>query len=207
MANEEHHHAEGHVHAEGHAHSHSGEAHQHKEAPKPKGGGIKPIYAIGVIIAIVIIIGVVYVASNSASAATVAVGDNVSVYYTGTLTNGTVFDSNVGKTPLNFTVGAGEMIQGFDQGVVGMKLNENKTLTLPPAEAYGNVNPALVVTFPISQLGNLSVSVGTRLQSSGGQTGVVTSLNKTNVTIDFNPSLAGQTLIFNVKVVSIQAKK
>ncbi|HUY70024.1 MAG TPA: peptidylprolyl isomerase [Candidatus Baltobacteraceae bacterium] len=205
MANEEHHHAEGHVHAEGHAHTHGGEAHHHTEAQKPKAGGIKPVHAIGIIIAIVIIIGVVYVAtSSSASAATVAVGDNVSVIYTGTLTNGTVFDSNVGGAPLNFTVGAGQMIQGFDQGVVGMKLNEDKTLTLPPAEAYGNVNPALVVTLPRSQLGNLTVAVGTRLQSSNGQVGVVKSVNETNVTIDFNSELAGQTLIFQVKVVSIK---
>ncbi|MDE1833443.1 MAG: peptidylprolyl isomerase, partial [Candidatus Micrarchaeota archaeon] len=117
---------------------------------------------------------------------------------------GTVFDSNVGKSPLNFTVGAGEMIKGFEQGVVGMKLNESKTLTLPPDEAYGNVNASLVVQVPKSQFGNSTITVGMRVQSSSGAVGVIKAVNASDVTVDFNPELAGQTLIFNVKVVAIK---
>ncbi|MDE1811170.1 MAG: peptidylprolyl isomerase [Candidatus Micrarchaeota archaeon] len=143
-------------------------------------------------------------ATNNASAQTVAAGDNVSVYYTGTLTNGTVFDSNVGKEPLNFTVGAGEMIKGFDEGVVGMKLNQNKTITIPPAEAYGEVNQSLIVQIPRSQFGNVVVAVGTKVQSSQGQVGTIKAATNTTVTVDFNPELAGQTLIFDVKVVAIK---
>ncbi|MEM5804239.1 MAG: FKBP-type peptidyl-prolyl cis-trans isomerase [Candidatus Aenigmatarchaeota archaeon] len=67
----------------------------------------------------------------------VAKGDTVSVYYTGTFVNGTVFDSNVGGRALTFRAGMGQMIPGFDNGVIGMKMNEEKTLTLPPEQAYG----------------------------------------------------------------------
>ena len=182
-------------------HTHNG-AHQHA-APKPR-GGIRPAYAAGAVVAIAIIIAVIYMAAGNASAQTVAAGDNVSVYYTGTLTNGTVFDSNVGKAPLSFKVGSGEMIKGFDQGVVGMRLNENKTITLPPDEAYGNVNPSLVVQVPKSQFGNSTVAVGMRVQASSGAVGVIKAVNSDNVTVDFNPELAGQTLIFSIKVVAIK---
>ena len=68
----------------------------------------------------------------------VAQGDTIAVYYTGTFVNGTMFDSNEGKDPMAFVVGSGQLISGFDKGVVGMKMNEEKTLTLPPEEAYGN---------------------------------------------------------------------
>ena len=163
----------------------------------------------GVIIAIIAIaiIGVVYMAtSTSASSPTVQNGDNVSVFYTGTLTNGTVFDTNVGKQPLNFTVGSGELIQGFDQGVIGMQLNQTKTITIPANQAYGEINPALIVTVPKSQFGNQSVQVGQVVSTSNGQQGKITAVNATNVTVDFNPPLAGQTLIFTIKVVAIKQK-
>ena len=64
-------------------------------------------------------------------------GDTVDVFYTGTFTNGTVFDSNVGGQPLQFTVGSGQVIPGFDQAVLGMKLKESKTVTIPANDAYG----------------------------------------------------------------------
>ncbi len=172
---------------------------------KPKGFvfGRSHLIAIVAVIA-VIIIGVVYMATNGASAQTVAAGDNISVYYTGTFTNGTVFDSNVGGQPLNFTVGRGQLIKGFDQGVVGMKLNQNKTLTLPPAEAYGEVNQSLIVAVPRSDFGNVSVQVGGTVTTNAGRRGIITALNATTATVDFNPPLAGQTLIFQIKVVSIK---
>ena len=187
-----------------HKHAETGHQHASDHATHRPKSGIRPAYIIAAVAAIAIIIGVIYMAAGNASAQVVAVGDNVSVYYTGTLTNGTVFDSNVGKSPLNFTVGAGEMIKGFDQGVVGMRLNENKTLTLPPDEAYGNVNPSLVVQVPRSQFGNSTVAVGMRVQSSSGAVGVIKAVNASNVTVDFNSELAGQTLIFQVKVVGIK---
>ncbi len=167
----------------------------------------KPIYAAAVV-AILAVIGVIYLATNSSAAPTVvAIGDNVSVYYTGTFQNGTVFDSNVGKQPLTFIAGSGQLIPGFDQGVIGMALNQSKTITVPPKEGYGLVNQSLIVVVPRSVFGNQSITVGMMVKSTGnGQQGLVTAVNATNVTIDFNPPLAGKTLIFQVKVVAINKK-
>ena len=154
----------------------------------------------GAVVAAVIVLAAAYLLLGTAQ--TVVVGDNVSVYYTGTFTNGTVFNSNVGGLPLNFTVGAGQLIPGFDQGVVGMKIGENRTLTLTPAEAYGEVNASLFVSFPINAFGNTTPVIG-RQVSNGRSTGTVTAVNATNATVDFNPPLAGDTLIFHVEVVKI----
>jgi len=175
------------------------------EAEKPKGTGMKRTHLIAAVVAAVVIItGAAYITMSGALSPTVAAGDNVSVYYTGTFTNGTVFGTNVGGQPLNFTVGSDEMISGFSNGVVGMKLNQNKTITLPPQEAYGYVNQSLFVQVPISDFGNSSVQLGGDVVASNGQQGVITALNNTTVTVDLNPPLAGDTLVFQVKVVSIK---
>lgn len=160
--------------------------------------------ALIAIVVIAVAIVVVYLASNSSPV--VAAGDTINVYYTGTFTNGTVFDSNVGKQPLQFTVGSGQLIQGFDQGVIGMSLNETKTITVPANEAYGEVNPNLIIQVPLQKLGSQNVSVGMHVTDSSGNEGVITAVNSTNATIDFNSPLAGQTLIFKITVISIQKK-
>ena len=174
-----------------------------KQAPAEgrKRGNTKTnwLYA-GAATIIIVVVAAAYLLFGTAQV--VAIGDNVSVYYTGAFTNGTVFSSNFGGQPLNFTVGAGQLIPGFDQGVIGMKVGENKTLTLPPAEAYGEVNASLFVSFPINAFGNSTPFVG-RQVSDGRSTGIVTAVNATNATIDFNPPLAGDTLIFKVEVVKI----
>lgn len=167
------------------------------------------MYILIAVIVVIVLVGVVYVVTNSSAAAVVAPGDNVSVYYTGTYTNGTVFDSNVGKEPFTFTVGANEVIPGFDQAVVGMSLNEEKNVTIPANQAYGEVNPNLIVKVPLSQFGNHTVTAGMNIsENQNGQIfeGVVTAVNSTTATVDFNPKLAGQTLIFNIKVISINKK-
>lgn len=176
-----------------------------KKDQKKEGFKFKAIHGVAAVVVIAAIVAVIYMATNSgaSSAPVVAVGDNISVYYTGTLTNGTVFDTNVGKEPLNFTVGAGELIKGFDEGVVGMSLNQTKTITIPPNEAYGQVNQSLIITVSKSQFGNQTVTNGMVVTTSQGQEGRVTAVNATNVTVDFNPPLAGQTLIFQIKVVAI----
>ena len=181
-----------------------------KPAAAAPTGGAKPqgktlIYAAGAIIAI-ILIGLIYVTISGASTPTVANGDTVKVYYTGTFTNGTVFDSNVGQQPLEFKVGAGQVIEGFDQAVIGMKLNETKTVTVPANQAYGEVQQDLIITVPKTEFGNQSIEVGmtvTQESSQGPVQGRVTAVNATNVTLDFNPLLAGQTLIFKITVAAI----
>jgi peptidylprolyl isomerase len=136
----------------------------------------------------------------------VASGDTVQVYYTGRFTNGTVFDSNIGKSPLQFKVGASQVIHGFDYGVIGMKLGENRTLTITPSEAYGLVNPNLIVEVPLSVFGANAVTPGMEIQETINGTeavGVVKSVNATFANIDFNHPLAGDTLVFQVTIASI----
>ncbi len=175
------------------------------EAEKPKGHLVKRAYLIALAaLAAVIIVGAAYFITSGAATPIVAVGDNISVYYTGTLSNGTVFGTNVGGQPLNFTVGAGQMIAGFDNGVIGMKLDQNKTITLPPSEAYGYVNQSLIVQVNRSEFGNESIQVGGIVTTSDGSEGVITAMNASTVTVDFNPPLAGKTLTFQIKVVSIK---
>lgn len=167
----------------------------------------KPVLYAAVVIVIVVVLAVAYVALSGAQGPVVADGNNISVYYTGTFTNGTVFNSNVGGTPFQFTVGVGQVITGFDQGVIGMHLNQTKTLTIPANEAYGEVNPALILHVPISAFGNRTVQPGmtvTRNASGEYAQGTVTAVNSTNVTIDFNPPLAGYTLVFKITVVGIR---
>lgn len=161
-------------------------------------------YVVGAIILIVVVLAVVYLASSSLAPSAVAVGDNVSVFYTGSFTNGTVFNTNVGSKPFNFTVGAGEVIPGFDNAVIGMRIGQNKTVTLPPSEAYGPVNQSLIVQAPLSEFKNANVTVGLHVSTQSGFSGIVTAVTSNTATVDFNPPLAGKTLIFNIKVVAIR---
>ncbi|MCX6803967.1 MAG: peptidylprolyl isomerase [Candidatus Diapherotrites archaeon] len=131
-------------------------------------------------------------------------GDNVKVNYTGRLTDGNIFDTSIGREPLEFTVGAGQMIKGFDSGVVGMKKGETKTLTLTPDQAYGERNPALIKTFDSNVVPNFSsLSKGMKISTSNGMPGLIVAKNDKSVTVDFNPELAGQTLVFEITIVSI----
>ena len=134
--------------------------------------------------------------------------DKVKVHYTGRLTNGQQFDSSEGREPLEFTVGAGQMILGFDNAVEGMEVNEKKTVLLPPEEAYGPVHEQLVSTFDKSKLPpDLNPEVGQTLVASaqdGHQQQVqVTQVTETTVTVDGNHPLAGKELEFDIELVSI----
>jgi len=135
-------------------------------------------------------------------------GDNVTVHYTGSLEDGTVFDSSIGKDPLAFTIGAGEVISGFDDAVKGMKVGEVKTVTLTPDQAYGEYNNDLIITLEISQIPssiNLELGENIPLQNSAGQIYVskIIGIGLTTVTVDANHELAGKTLIFEIELVSI----
>jgi peptidylprolyl isomerase len=142
--------------------------------------------------------------------AVVAVGDTINVTYTGMFDNGTVFDTNVGKSPLTFTVGGGQMIPGFDAAVRGMKVNEEKNVTLTPDQAYGAYNPALVRIVSLNQMpANQTFYHGEPLvfrSSVDGSEHVVYVVNVTaaGVAVDANSPLAGQNLTFAIKIDSIQ---
>lgn len=134
--------------------------------------------------------------------------DNISVHYTGTLSNGEVFDSSVNREPLAFTVGAGQMIAGFDSAVVGMELNEKKSVTIPANEAYGEVKPEMIQKITKDQLPpDLQPQVGQQLASQlpSGQQIVVTvsEVTEEGITIDANHPLAGKDLTFEIEIITI----
>jgi FKBP-type peptidyl-prolyl cis-trans isomerase 2 len=135
-------------------------------------------------------------------------GDIVKVNYTGKLEDGTIFDSSEGRAPLEFTLGAGQMIPGFEKAVLGMKVGETKTVTIPSKEAYGQRHDELVMEIPREELPpDLNPQVGLQLQStrSDGAIVVVTIIEvaDTTITVDANHPLAGKDLIFEIKLVSI----
>jgi FKBP-type peptidyl-prolyl cis-trans isomerase 2 len=131
-----------------------------------------------------------------------AAGDHVFVDYTGRYENGTVFDSSVGKQPIEFDVGAGQMIPGFDSAVIGMHISEEKTVTLPPELAYGPVDPKNIVVVNISLVPE-GTKVGDTLYA-GSRPVIVLAVNNNTVTIDANHPLAGKTLVFDIKMVDLR---
>ena len=134
-------------------------------------------------------------------------GDTVRVHYTGTLGDGQVFDSSQGREPLEFTLGAGQVIPGFDEAVTGMQPGEEKSVTIPVDEAYGQRRPEMMGTVPRQQFPpEIQPAVGQQLQmSQGGQNFVVTVTEVTDseVTLDANHPLAGQDLTFQLELVEI----
>lgn len=130
----------------------------------------------------------------------------VKVHYTGTLNDGSVFDSSEGKEPLEFTIGENRVIKGFEDGVQDMKLNQEKTIKIKPEEAYGARDERMVVSVPREKLSN-EIEKGQKLILKGpeGQQlpAVITGITEETVKIDLNHPLAGKELNFKVKVVGI----
>lgn len=134
-------------------------------------------------------------------------GDTVRVHYTGTLDDGRVFDSSEGRDPIEFTIGSGQVIGGFDSAVKGMQAGEERRVTIAAADAYGPRSDERVVTVDRAQLpDDLDPSVGQQLQmSQNGQTFRVTvaDVSDDSVVVDANHPLAGQDLTFELKLVEI----
>lgn len=135
-------------------------------------------------------------------------GQTVKVHYTGKLADGRTFDSSREREPIEFTLGEGQIIPGFEAGVVGMEPGETRELTVEPAEAYGDRHDALVQAVPRADIpADIDVSVGSRLQvqQPDGQTTVVTVIesNDQTVTLDGNHPLAGTTLHFEVELLEV----
>ncbi|MBW1992525.1 MAG: peptidylprolyl isomerase [Deltaproteobacteria bacterium] len=133
-------------------------------------------------------------------------GQFVQVHYTGRLEDGTVFDSSEGRQPLEFQAGAGQVIPGLDNAVLGMSLNDEKTVSIPADEAYGQPRDDLKRDFPVSMLGDQEVTSGQKLwfnTPQGPIQGTVVDLDDEIFTVDFNHPLAGHNLEFDIKVVGI----
>ena len=135
-------------------------------------------------------------------------GDTVRIHYTGTLDDGTQFDSSAGRDPLEFALGAGQVIPGFDNAVDGMAIGESKTVTIPAEEAYGQRHEQLVQQVSRSTLPDeIEPAIGMQLQSQSpdGQVMmlVVTEVEEESITVDANHPLAGQALTFAIELVEI----
>lgn len=139
---------------------------------------------------------------------TIKNGDTVKVHYTGTLDNGEIFDSSINRDPLQFTLGQGQLIPGFEKAVIGLGVGDVTTANIPSTEAYGEHNPQMEITIEKAQLPEgMEPEVGLQLQLNqpDGQPipCQVTKVEGEQVTIDANHPLAGKDLTFNIEIVSI----
>ncbi|MBI4150895.1 peptidylprolyl isomerase [Candidatus Woesearchaeota archaeon] len=140
--------------------------------------------------------------------ATAKKGDSVKVDYTGTLDDGTTFDSSNGKAPITFKLGDGEVIPGFENGVEGMSVGQEKDITIPADQAYGEHHEKLVQKVPrdkFPQSADLKKGMLLTMKAPTGQQLMarIAELDETTATLDLNHPLAGKTLHFKVKLVAI----
>lgn len=135
-------------------------------------------------------------------------GDKVKVHYHGRLTNGDTFDKSEGRAPLEFEVGSGMVIKGFDDGVTGMTVGEKKTINIPFLDAYGPKDPAMIIEMPKDRFPkDMEIEEGMALAMSDGQGNqhqvTVTEIKEDVVMLDANHPLAGQDLVFDLELVEI----
>lgn len=135
-------------------------------------------------------------------------GDRVKVHYEGTLEDGTIFDSSEGGEPLEFEVGAGQIIEGFERGVMGMEEGEEKQPSVPPEKAYGPHREEMVGKLPAEQVRDLDVQPGSTIQVQTNQGEVITAkvvrVVEDGFVVDINHPLAGETLNFEVRLVGLE---
>lgn len=136
-------------------------------------------------------------------------GNTVQVHYKGTLSSGEIFDSSEGRQPLEFVVGSGQVIAGFDKAVMDMNVGEHKTVNIPVDEAYGQRTNEALVTLPRSEFPeDIQPQVGQELQMSDDQGHVfpviVAEVGDEHVVLDANHPLAGQDLTFDITLVNVQ---
>ena len=135
-------------------------------------------------------------------------GDVVKVHYTGKLVNGEQFDSSAGREPLEFTVGAGQMISGFDAAMPGMNLGEKKTINIAPEDAYGPRSEEAIIEFPSENVPadmKLEPGMPLTLNNQAGQPVpvIVVEVKDDVIVLDANHFLAGQELIFDIELVEV----
>jgi peptidylprolyl isomerase len=137
-------------------------------------------------------------------------GDTVQVHYTGTLADGTIFDSSAGRDPLEFRLGSGQVIKGFDDGISGMEVGEHKSVNIPVEDAYGPAHEEYIFMIERAELpADIPLELGMTLnmhEDGNPQPTpvIVRDLTETTVTLDANHPLAGQDLTFDVELVGIK---
>ena len=132
-------------------------------------------------------------------------GSKVKVHYTGRFEDNNVFDTSIGKDPIEFVVGEGMLIPGFEHGVLGLGTGDKKTVELDPEQAYGDVRDELINQVPVDRLPE-GIVVGNVLEAqtdAGPIPVVVTEITDTTVTVDANHPLAGKKLIFDLEIVEV----
>lgn len=135
-------------------------------------------------------------------------GDKVKVHYHGKLRSGETFDSSEGREPLEFTVGGGQVIPGFDQGVMGMTVGDKRTVEIDVQNAYGEKSQEMIIEFPKNQFPeDMNPEVGMQLMMNNGQGRqfpvTIAEVKEESVMLDANHPLAGQDLIFDIELVEI----
>jgi FKBP-type peptidyl-prolyl cis-trans isomerase 2 len=134
-------------------------------------------------------------------------GSKVKAHYTGRLTNNEIFDTSIqnGRDPIEFIIGEGQLIPGFENGVLGLSTGDKKTVEIPATDAYGEYREDLKLTVPKSNMPE-GVSVGQSLQADFGGQAVnfmVRYVDETSAVVDANHPLAGQTLIFDIEIIDV----
>jgi len=135
-------------------------------------------------------------------------GNRVKVYYTGKHKDGMVFETNIGQPALEFIVGKGKVIKGFENAVIGMELGQTKTVTFKPADAYGAKDPALILVlsageFPAGMTIAQGIDISLTRADGTPVEGRVTKIEGEQITVDGNHPLAGRSLTFDIKIVGI----
>jgi peptidylprolyl isomerase len=140
----------------------------------------------------------------------VKIGDTVALHYKGTLNDGTVFDSSEGREPLEFEVGSGMVIKGFDDGVLGMVIGEKKAIHIAVENAYGPLNEQMIFKFDRAGIpSDIPLEIGGTLNMHDGQQAVpviIREIEESYVVMDANHPLAGQELNFELEMVNIKTK-